>query len=74
MRIDLTFFMLAGLAALSACGPSPKFDKSNAAKSPQMNTISADTPAGAGSEVNATAFVGPDQVPPAGKHVPNETK
>ena len=69
MRIDLTFGTFAGLAALSACGSSPKFDKSDAAKSAQMNAISVDTPAGAGSQVNATMFVGPEQVPPAGKNV-----
>lgn len=73
MRIDLTFGILAGLAALSACGSSPKFDKSNAAKSAQMNAIAVDTPAGAGSQVNATVFVGPGQVPLAGKSVPKPT-
>ena len=70
MRINPTLAILAGLTALSACGSSPKFDKSDTARSAQMNAISADTPQGAGSQVNASTFVGPDQVPPGGKHAP----
>ena len=70
MPINLIFVTLAGLALLSACGSSPKFDKSDAAKSAQMNAISVDTPQGAGSQVNASIFVGPDQVPPSAKRPP----
>jgi len=66
MRIERTFSAFAGLAALSACGSSPKFDRSDAAKSAQMNSISSNTPEGAGSQVNATVFVGPKDVPPGG--------
>lgn len=70
MRIDLTFGTFVGLTALSACGSSPKFDKSDAARSAQMNAISVDTPDGAGSQVNASVFIGSDQVPPRGKRTP----
>ena len=65
MRIELAFTAFAGLA-LAACGSSPKFDRSDAVKSPQMNSIAATTPEGAGSQVNATVFVDSKAVPPGG--------